>query len=308
MKSALSAAISRHRWSARFETWAQPLSATEDQKCENAQSVIRSALDDHSELNNLSIKVFAQGSYVANTNVKADSDVDVCVRCSNAFFYNLPLGVTVSDVSIYPATLEFSIYRAKIGQVLFDRFTASGVQEGDKAFKIRENTYRINADVVPAFEYRKYYFRGSVLDFKTGSAFRTKAGKLIVNWPNETYANGVSKNYCTARMYKKVVRVLKGLRYEMESLGYASAKKIGSFQISCLAYNVMHAFYIDVDLYDAVRNVVFQILYHTIDPSRSTAWTEIDEIKPMFPTDQPGKAQEVAAFFLDLMQYTDLEP
>ncbi len=53
---------SRTRWSARFETWARPLSDSEDQKCQNAQNMIRRALDGHVELKGLDIRVFAQGS------------------------------------------------------------------------------------------------------------------------------------------------------------------------------------------------------------------------------------------------------
>lgn len=303
MRTAQSAAILRSLWTSRFETWAQPLSTSEEQKCLNAESVIKSALEFHDELTGIDLEVFLQGSYKANTNVRSDSDIDISIRCSNTYFYKLPPGVNAYDIPIFPVTLDFSTYRAKVWKALLDRFTATGVQDGNKAFKVRENTYRICADVVPTFVYKEFYRQGSDLYVKTGSAFLSKSGRLIVNWPEETYSNGVLKNNRTMRRYKKVVRILKGLRNEMDDAGYPSAKKISSFQISCLAYNVMDVFYLSDDLYDVVQGVVSQIWFHALDSSRSGSWTEIDEIKPLFPADQPNKAREVSAFFWDVMQY-----
>lgn len=298
---------SRARWSARFETWAQALSDSEDQKCNNAESVISSALNNHKSLAGLSIKVFAQGSYRSNTNVRLDSDVDICVRCTNTFHYSLPADVPASSLNFTAATLDYTTYKSKIATALYDRFGVSGVKSGDKAFTIAENTYRIVADVVATFEYRQYYWQNSQLLYKSGVCFFTDSGKFIVNWPEQTYANGVLKNERTGRRYKKVVRVLKGLRNEMEANGVESAKKISSFQISCLAYNIIDGFFNNDDLYTDVKGVAGQIWYKTHDPSRSALWTEVDEIKPLFPIDQTGKQKEVANFFWDLMKYAELE-
>jgi hypothetical protein len=216
----------------------------------------------------------------------------------------LPPG-TVNTFS--PATLNYATYRSKIGSALYDAFTPYGVNAGNKAFTVTENTYRITADVVPTFEYRKYFWLGSELKYISGVCFFSSDGKFIVNWPEQTYENGVAKNERTGRRYKRVVRVLKGLRYEMEEKGYASAKKISSFQIACLAYNVLDGFYNQGELYDAVKGVAGSIWYNTYESIRSTAWTEVDEIKPMFPSDQRIKAKEVSDFFWDLMKYAELE-
>lgn len=299
---------SQSRWSSRFETWAKPLSDTEVQKCKNARSVIITALNDHSELDGLEISVHAQGSYAANTNVRADSDVDLRVQCSNTFHFKLPPGVEPYQANIStPAALDFATYRSKIGKVLYDRFTIYGVTPGDKAFNVDENTYRINADVVPTFEYREYYWVGSSLYYRTGSCFFSKSGKFIVNWPDQTLENGKKKNEHTGKRYKKVVRVLKSLRNEMEEKKYDSATKISSHQIACLAYNVMDGFYNNGgDLYDALNAVSGQIWYHAHDSSKAAGWTEIDGIKPLFPPETTGKFQEVAKFFWDLRQYAEL--
>lgn len=304
---ALSKGSPRSRWAPRFDTWARPLSNTEEQKCQNAETMIRSAVDGHRDLIGLDLRVFAQGSYRANTNVRADSDVDICVRCANTFHYEAPPELIAQNYFNSPATLNYATYRSKVGRALYDKFTIYGVSTGDKAFKVKENTYRINADVVPVFEYRHYYWQGASLMYRTGTCFFSASGKFIVNWPEQTLANGIAKNGRTGKRYKKVVRVLKGLRNEMEAKGYISAKKISSFQLSCLAYNVPDDYYGKEDLYDDVKAVVGAIWYNTYDPSRSSAWTEVDEIKPLFPIEQPGKAKEVADFFWDVMKYAELE-
>ncbi|AYF43747.1 hypothetical protein BALOs_0737 [Halobacteriovorax sp. BALOs_7] len=302
----LKSSTPRSRWSSRFETWAKPLSTTEDQKCQNAKKVISDALDGHKEMAGLNYEICPQGSYIANTNVRQNSDVDIRVHCSDTFHYKLPLGLSASDVEIYPATLSFNTYREKVLQVLNDRFGSSNVKNGDKAFHISENTYRINADVVPAFDYREYYWVGSSLYFRTGSCFFSKSDEFIVNWPEQTLANGKAKNTRTGYRYKKVVRVLKGLRNEMEEKGYSSAKLISSHLIACLAYNISDRFYGKSELYDDVKSVVGQIWYHTYQSNLSSKWTEIDEIKLLFTSSRLSKVNEVKDFFWDLMEYAEL--
>jgi tRNA nucleotidyltransferase (CCA-adding enzyme) len=63
-----------------FASWAQGPGQTEAQKCENSETAVRKALAADRHLASLDISVFAQGSYRARTNVRQDSDVDICVR------------------------------------------------------------------------------------------------------------------------------------------------------------------------------------------------------------------------------------
>ena len=301
MKSA-----ARRRWAARFETWAQPLSSTEEQKCLNAQNMISKALDGHSEMVGINYRVCPQGSYVANTNVRQNSDVDIRIHCTDTFHFSLPAGLEASDAGIYPATLDFSTYRAKVLKALVDKFGYLNVTDGSKAFNIDENTYRINADVVPAFDYKEYYYNGSVLTFRTGSCFFSKSGDFIINWPEQTIANGRAMNNRTNYRYKKVVRVLKGIRNEMADKGYYSAKQISSHLIACLVYNIADSYFGNDELYDDVLGVVKQIWFKTYESSRSSHWTEIDEIKPLFPASQFNRAKEVSDFFWELQDYCEM--
>src|ERR1700733_3815108 len=140
-----------------LRAWAKAPGQTELDKCDNAVAGVRKAIDASGALSKLSIKVFAQGSYCNRTNVREDSDVDVCVRCSDTFFFDLPPGLTTADCGIVvPGPVNYAAYKNDVGSALTSYFKGGHVTRGNKAFDIKENTYRIAADVVPCLEYRSY--------------------------------------------------------------------------------------------------------------------------------------------------------
>lgn len=71
----------REDWSRKFDRWSVGPSTTESEKCENAERMIHDALKAHEGLKARTIKVFVQESYRNRTNVRSDSDVDICVLC-----------------------------------------------------------------------------------------------------------------------------------------------------------------------------------------------------------------------------------
>ena len=48
---------------------------------------------------------------------------------------------------------------------MVDHFGRPAVKRGNKAFNLRENTYHVEADVVPLFEFRQYLESG---DYRAG--------------------------------------------------------------------------------------------------------------------------------------------
>lgn len=68
-------------WESDLRSWGKPPGTTEEQRCANAVSAVRNAINKSVSLRGHSILVFAQGSYRNGTSVRRDSDVDVCV-CS----------------------------------------------------------------------------------------------------------------------------------------------------------------------------------------------------------------------------------
>ena len=57
-------------WEEQFREWAKPPGKTEQERCDNAASTIRSAIKASDKLRARSVSVFAQGSYRNNTNVR----------------------------------------------------------------------------------------------------------------------------------------------------------------------------------------------------------------------------------------------
>jgi hypothetical protein len=68
--------------------WTGPSSDTEKDKQDRTERMIRQAIDAHEPFNGYSLKVYAKGSYANNTNVRADSDVDIAVECTEALYWD----------------------------------------------------------------------------------------------------------------------------------------------------------------------------------------------------------------------------
>ena len=150
-------------WEDKFQSWAKPPSETEQEKCDNAERAVRKAINASSALENRSIRVFPQGSYHHRTNVRWDSDVDICVLCTDTFFFDLPNGMAREDFDFDPATYSYPQYKNEVENALVSYFGRGSVRRGNKAFDIHENTYRVDADVVACFEHRRYHSDGTYL-------------------------------------------------------------------------------------------------------------------------------------------------
>ncbi|MBL6992026.1 MAG: nucleotidyltransferase [Bacteriovoracaceae bacterium] len=228
-------------WEDIFKSWAQPPSNTEDQKCENAERMIKEAIRAYPPLNSHDVSTFAQGSYKANTNIRFNSDVDICIRHNDIFFDEYTSGVTQATVGNIPSILTFSEFKNLVKEALVAKFGSNDITKGDKSIKIKGNTYRIGSDVVPTFEYR-WYLGGTNYDgshrYFSGTKFISESCKHIVNWPVQTYQKGVEKNNATSRRFKSIVRIIKKLRDRMQEKNILMANDISSFLIESLVYNV----------------------------------------------------------------------
>lgn len=93
--------------------------------------------------------------------------------------------------------MSFPDFKTLLATALADYFGKDGMSRGDKAICINANTYRIDADVVPTFEYRWYkdqFNSDGSHYFYSGVSFYTDKRNLIFNWPDRNYANGVQRN------------------------------------------------------------------------------------------------------------------
>lgn len=62
-----------------FNSWKRLASEAEDTRISNA-------ISSSNDLKNKDIDIFVQGSYANNTNVRVESDVDVCVMLKDTFY------------------------------------------------------------------------------------------------------------------------------------------------------------------------------------------------------------------------------
>ena len=198
-----------------FSTWAQPPAQTEEQRSENAIRSIRNAISYSSRLKERRLKVFTQGSYRNRVNVRKDSDVEVGVMLYEYFLWQVPEGKTPADFGINIVDYSFSQFKDDLEDALVAHFGRAAVKRGNKAFNIRENTYHVEADVVPLFEFRQYWEQGdyragvSLLTDKEGRKIENYPERLVDYWPQTPlhYENGNSKNTATTRRYRGLVRI-----------------------------------------------------------------------------------------------------
>jgi hypothetical protein len=287
-------------WESTFRDWSKPSSDTEEQKCENAERMIRDAIKASSLLAGKNIEIFPQGSYRNNTNVRQDSDVDICVRCMDVFFYDIPdkVGFTREDAGISDASYTYSQFKNEIGQALVAKFGGQAVRRGNKAFDVHANSYRVDADVVSCFEHRRYTYRGQDgrYNYLSGAEFRPDNGGSIINWPQQNYENGVIKNKATGNRFKYITRVLKRLRNEMEEMGISAAEPISSYLIECLVWNAPNEGFGHDQYTDDVRYVLGYIFNETRSDDNCREWGEVNELKYLFCPSQPWTREQAHAF------------
>jgi hypothetical protein len=145
-------------WEALFQTWGQPPSDTEKQRCENAVTAVQKAIAASTQLKARDVIVTPQGSYHCGTNVRQDSDVDLSIRCRGLYLTHYPEGVTQKHAGLVDSQYGFANYKNDVGEALVNHFGSQAVSRGSKAFDIHANTYRVDADAAPCLIYRHYYW------------------------------------------------------------------------------------------------------------------------------------------------------
>lgn len=287
-------------WEAQFRDWAKPPGKTEEERCNNAVSAVRNAIKASDKLRVRGVSVFAQGSYRNNTNVRQDSDVDVGILCTDTFFYALPEGTTTEMFGIAPASYGYAQFKNEVEEALVNYFGRSAVTRGNKAFDIHETTYHVEADVAAFFEHRRYSVGGRYLQ---GAELRTdREDRRVINWPEQHYENGCSKNNATGTRFKSVVRVLKALSSEMTE-NRVSAGDIPGFLIECLVWNVANDSFLHSSYADDVRATLVFLYEHTKTDETCHEWGEVSELKYLFSPVQKWTRQQANAFTCAVWSY-----
>jgi hypothetical protein len=165
-------------------------------------------------------EIFLQGSYGNDTNVYADSDVDVVIKINSLFYRDLtrlpPDQLAAYERSIGDAKYLYSDFKTAVIATLSKRF-ANDVSLGNKAVWIKPNAGRRNADVLISAQFRRYheFHDFSNQRYDEGVAFLAAGGKLTENFPKQHSANLTKKHQDTKNRLKPVVRIFKNMRNHM---------------------------------------------------------------------------------------------
>jgi len=289
-------------WESIFSSWAKPPGKTEQERCENAERAIKNAIAASDKLRGRDIRVFTQGSYQNNTNVRHDSDVDIGIVCYDVFFPEYPSGTTKETFGNIDGDYQYDTFKNEVEKALVDYFGHNSVHRGNKAFDIKENSYHVEADVAPFFEHRRYSTDGSYL---AGVELRPDNGQpsKVINWPEQHYNNGVTKNTNTNRRFKSLVRIVKSLSNEMADNGNQLAKKTMGFLIECLVWNVPNDHCGHYTWASDVRDCLAFLFNNTMKDEQCSEWGEVSELKYLFRSAQKWTRQEAHQFISDAWDY-----
>lgn len=290
-----------------FDGWRQPASKSEEQRISNAISMIKDAIRASDDLKNRRIEIFAQGSYANNTNVRIGSDIDVCVMLKDAFFTEYPDGITDEHFGFTQDTNNFSTYREQILNALIEKYGSDNVKPGNKSIKIISNSYRVEADAVPSFQYRNYRCNNSrnVNTFKEGVKFYPQNPNTeVINYPIIHIENGKAKNKNTYRRYKRLVRIFKHIRYKMIDDGESVNEGITSFLIECLLWNTPNSTFNNNDTWaKIIKQAITYLQNKTQDEKDCKKWGEVSEMFYLFHSSRKWSVKMTNDFLAQMWNY-----
>lgn len=285
---------------ATFQSWSQPASDSEEEKCENALRMIRDAINKSDVLSNYDINLIPKGSYHNNTNVRLTSDVDIAVKLKDVFFADYPDDKTHKDFGNQDADYSFAEYRSDVDNAMINKFGRDNIDLGNKSIQVNSNSYRVNADVVPCFEYRRYSQNGTYI---SGTQFFARhSGEKVINFPEQHYINGVQKNNQTSRRYKKMVRIFKRLRYNLLDEGYP-VKDVSSFLVESLIWNVPNNRFNNSTLSEDVKQCFNYLITQTSEDDKCKEWGEVSELLYLFHNGRKYSRSDAHQFLLDGFAY-----
>lgn len=309
---------------------ASPISQSEDEKCKNAIRMVRDAmkklnytddgkeicsyisesfsyaLDLHQKTTGKKITLLVQGSYANKTNIPSESDVDVAVILESTFTTKYREGVSDSNYCFCAADFSASDLKDEVFNALNEHFGYQGVERHDKSIKVLGNTYRVDADVVPAYRYRDYTndYNNDSNNYVGGIEIRPDTGGRIINYPEQHIKSGIEKNKVTQYNFKKCVRIIKHLREDMENNGYIISPNISSFGLESLLWNVETSMYIK---YPYILRYTFDnvITFLKNDFYDFDNYKEVNGIKSLFIDESIKQAYQ--KFITDLCSFYEYD-
>lgn len=225
----------------QLETWSHQGSVTQSsQTYQSVKAVLESNTAPYA---NRSFEVFLQGSYGNDTNIYAESDVDIVVRLDSTFYRDisrLPQDQqALYKSSFSDATYQLSDFKNEVVSVLQQAY-GNDVTVGKKAIQISARNGRRKTDVVVCSQFRNYqsFFSTSNQSFVEGIKFYTTDGVEIINYPKIHSRNLTQKHQQSGNYFKPVARIFKNMRSRMISERLIADGIAPSYYLEGLLYNV----------------------------------------------------------------------
>lgn len=288
----------------RLSGWTGPSSDTEQEKQERTARMIREAVKEHAPFDDCDLTIFAKGSYANNTNVRADSDVDIAVQCGDVVYWGEATPGAHPPSSPYTGIWTPAKLRSELGVALRVRFPDQVDASGSTAFRIHSSTARVDADVVPCFDYRYYLSSGN---YREGARIFKTDGAILENYPVQQLENGRAKNNRTRQYYKKAVRIMKRVENAMVVAGIH--REVPSFFVECLVYNCPDRILLEPTWTETVRGIIVHI-WNGLEGAEPTVeserWREVNECKYLFHNAQAWSRQDGRDFAKAAWNYLGL--
>lgn len=288
---------------AQLERWSHQGAVT---TAKQTHESIRRALEVSTYLSDIKYQVYLQGSYKNDTNIRADSDVDVvvqldCVGNSPVFYHNLPPH-DPRTLSFQNSGYGWAEFRKVVLSSLCEYYGKENIEEGKKAIKVK--TSYLRADVIACVRYRHYdlvivnpnrYVEGITF-------WALPESRQVVNFPNQHYCNGMEKNKSTKNNYKPTVRTFKNARSRLVEKGFLLQTDAPSYFIECLLYNVPDNLYLD-PLRERFANIIRNLYGILSNTSKHTNFLCQNRIVHLFGNTPEQWSVVDAIKFLETLWY-----
>src|SRR6266851_4372546 len=123
----------------QLETWSHQGSVT--QSSSTYETIKRALEAADAKYAGKTFEVFLQGSYGNDTNIYAESDVDVVIRLDSIYHYDIealtPAEQATFNAVLVPGTYPYSDYKADVIAALVKSFGAADVTPDKKAVRIK---------------------------------------------------------------------------------------------------------------------------------------------------------------------------
>ena len=226
----------------QLETWSHQGSITQSSNTYNTiKNVLEASTTPYAGKN---FKVFLQGSYGNDTNIYAESDVDIVIRLDDCFQSDLT-DLTEDEKAAYKSAFQrrdLHARRLQAGCPVGAHGAVRGCRQGRRQGHCHRREWfasqgrRDRGDPVPALLQVPVVERLRVR--RRHLLLQRQAGERIANYPKQHSANLTTKHQALRSGSSRMARVFKNMRSRMVDDGLIKAGVAPSYYIEGLLYNV----------------------------------------------------------------------